>query len=308
MRFAIVGDFDAVPWIPIMSALWSGLHEAGHSAVLVPMTRHPELGYEIVEQTAPDVVLFPLHHSERPLLGPWLERLHGRAQRVALCFDDPYDMATPLHFLAQLDVLLSPEPMAVQVYRDLGARAHVLLPVIDGRMHHPPRGGLLRPAPQYDILSVGGRQWRPRAEFMPQLEAQMRSRGLVFGEIAGSRRWVSGRELTAQLHATRLTFDLPRLESFSATNPHAIACTYAGPRIHIAAATKTPIVAIEPRPGTKTQFPSVPTCKLADSWATLFPLLEDVGQLAKVGEALFEDWQAAHTPLIRARELVALLA
>lgn len=306
MRFAIVGDFDAVPWIPIMSALWSGLHEEGHQAVLVPMTRQPELGYEIVEQTAPDVLLFPLHHSERPLLGGWLERFEGRSKRVALCFDDPYDMATPLDFRDRLDHLLSPEPMAVQVYRDLGSRADVLLPVVDGRMHYP-RGAVQRPA-AYDILSIGGRQWRPRAEFIPQLQREMSARGLVFGEVAGSRRWVAGRELTKQLHATKLTFDLPRLEMFSATNPHQIPCTYAGPRIHIAAATCTPIVAIEPRPGTKAAFPSIVTCPIGDSFQTLFGLLQEPDRMRTTSGELYQEWIHFHTPAKRARELVDILS
>lgn len=307
MKIAVIGEWSAVPWIPIMSALWSGLSAHGHSVLVLPMgVQTVELGRELALQYEPDLVLFPIHHSERPHLPLWLDLFDGKAKRVALCFDDPYDMATVLAFGSRFDHLLSPEPLAVECYRRRGWKADELAPVIDGRMHFRSHD-VARPR-IYDVLSVGGRQWAPRTQYMPQLVAMLAQHGKTFGEISGNRRWVAGRELTRQLHMSRVTFDLPRLEFFKTTNTELLPCTYPGPRIHIAAATGTPILAISPRPDTAAQFPYVPRCTIEDSFGELLKLLA-LSDCDREGmaEANFATWQERHTPEIRASQLLALV-
>lgn len=301
-RVAVVWDYAAVPWAPIMLGIVAGLRAAGVQVMEAPAA--PDwLTAEQVRRFDPHVVLVGLHDALRQHVPAWRTTVGGARAWVALCFDDPYDMATTLDLAPQFDLLLTPEPCAVDLYERRGWRADVLAPTVCDRWHRPAAAAV---AVAHDVLHVGGNHWTPRRQWLPHLVAALRQVGRVFSEAAGKRRWLVGPDLTRELHRSRLTIDVPRQEWFT-TNPHQVPCTYTGPRVHIAAACGVLCLCINPRGDLANVYPSMPSAELGDGIAMALQLLDDdAGRQERAGLAL-ERFREAHAPAVRGRELLALL-
>lgn len=301
-RVAIVWDFGAVPWAPIMLGVAAGLRAAGVQVLEAPAA--PEwLAAEQVRRFDPHAVVVGVHDALRKNLPAWRQLLTGARAWVALCFDDPYDMATTLELGRHFDLMLTPEPCAVDVYERRGWRADVLAPTVCDVWHRPPAGPV---AAVHDVLSVGGNQWKPRRQWLPFLVRALQQVGREFAEVAGRRRWIVGPDLTDAMHRSRLTFDLPRDEWFT-TNPLQVPCTYVGPRVHIAAACGLPCLCINPRGDLATVYPAAPSCDLEAAVGRVLELLDDDHARWSIAAQNLERFREAHAPAVRGRELVALL-
>lgn len=303
-RVAIVTDFDSIPWAPIVLGFANGLRGLGLEVHVAP-AGPAWFSAEFVKRWEPHAVLVALHDRLRKHVPAWRELIPRAVPFAALCFDDPYDMATPLALLQHFDLMLTPEPCCVEHYRDRGCRAAVLEPTVCDEWHAP-----MHRVPEiaYDVLHIGGRQWIPRREFVPALDRALTARGYRFGEVAGARRWIVGRDVTQQLHMARLTIDVPRFEMFSSTNPLSIPCTYVGPRVHIAAACGVPCVCIGPRDSLLEAYPAALTSTLNDGVQRVLELLDGPEHVLDAAAAKnLERFEAVHAPRHRAAQLLDAL-
>lgn len=302
-RAAVVWDLTAAPWAPIMLGFVEGLRIAGVEVVVAPSA--PDwCSAENVRRLDVDAVIVGLHDKLRQHVPAW-EAVLGRARAwVALCFDDPYDMATTLELGRFFDLMLTPEPCAVDAYERRGWRADVLAPTVCDRWHRP----AARPRELvHDVLHVGGNQWRPRREWFPRLAASLQAVGRQLTQATGGRLgWLAGEDLTRELHRSRLTIDVPRDEWFT-TNPHAVPCTYTGPRVHIAAACGVPCLCLNPRGDLATTYPAAPTATLEDGIGAVLQLLEQPAELERIAEANALQFRQHHAPAHRGRQLVDLI-
>lgn len=301
-RAAVVWDLHAAPWAPIMLGFVEGLRAHGVDVVVAPSA--PDwCSVENVRALDVDAVIVGVHDRLRTHVPAWEASLgRGRAW-VALCFDDPYDMATTLELGRFFDLLLTPETCAVDTYERRGWRADVLLPTVCS-WHRP---AMTLPPLRHDVLHVGGNQWKPRRDWLPHLAAAMRLEGRQLTQATGGPRgWLVGEELTHELCSSRLTIDLPREEWFR-TNPHAVPCTYTGPRVHIAAACGVPCLCINPRGDLAVTYPKAPTSTLEDGIGEVLRLLGQPAELEAIAAANLEQFRLMHAPAIRARELIKLV-
>lgn len=307
-RVAIVSLFEAIPWAPIVLGLQSGLERLGLQ-VLVQTAAPAWYAAEQVRRWSPHVVLVALHDRMRPHVPAWRDLVPRSVPFAALCFDDPYDMATPLALLRHFDLMLTPERTALLPYEERGVRARPLAPVICDDWHHLPTEAAVR---DVDVLHVGGNQWAPRRALLPQIVKRLTGAGYVFAEAAGQARWIVGRDLTQMMHRSRLTLDVPRWEFFASTNPLGLPCTYAGPRVHIAAACGTPCLCVEPRGDLELQFPGQPTCSIEDAPSAVLEFLREIrtaetaapGQLHPSAVQARKSWELLHAPQVRAAQLL----
>ena len=142
---------------------------------------------------------------------------------------------------------------------------------------------------------------------LPLLAKALQDTGRQLTQATGNRfGWLVGAELTQELHRSRLTIDLPRDEWFT-TNPHAVPCTYTGPRVHIAAACGVPCLCINPRGDLAVTYPKAPTSTLEDGIGEVLRLLEHPDELQAIADANLEQFQLVHAPAIRARQLIDLV-
>lgn len=303
-RAAVVWDLHAAPWAPIMLGFVEGLRAHGVEVVVAPSA--PDFcSVENVRRLDVDAVIVGVHDKLRQHVPAWEASLgRGRAW-VALCFDDPYDMATTLELGRFFDLLLTPETCAVDTYERRGWRADVLLPTVCTSWHHAVRP--LPPPLVHDVLHVGGNQWKPRRQWLPLLAKALQDTGRQLTQATGGRLgWLVGEDLTRELHRSRLTLDLPRDEWFT-TNPHAVPCTYTGPRVHIAAACGVPCLCINPRGDLAVTYPRAPTATLENGIGEVLRLLEHSDELEAIAAANLEQFRRAHAPAIRARQLIDLV-
>lgn len=302
-RVALVWDLEAAPWAPIMLGFVEGLRAHGVAVHVAPSA--PDwCSAENLRQLDVDAVIVGVHQKLTQHV-PLLVDAIGRACAwVALCFDDPYDMATTLELGRFFDLLLTPEACAVDTYERRGWRADVIAPTVCSSWHHPPTAAVDQ---VHDVLHVGGNQWKPRREWLPQLAKSLQAVGRQLTQATGGRLgWLAGRRLTQELHRARLTIDLPRDEWFN-TNPHAVPCTYTGPRVHLAAACGVPCLCINPRGDLAMTYPDAPTATLEDGIGRVLQLLEQPDQLRAIAAANLAQFQRAHAPAIRARQLIDLV-
>lgn len=301
-RVAIVSMLDAIPWAPIVLGLKAGLEAHGVGVVTAnasPSWMHAEL----VRRFDPHAVLFCLHRQMLPHLAAWRSFLFGGIPFAALCFDDPYDLTTSLAADHLFDLILTPEQCAIETYHARGRRADLLLPTVCDVWHHEPTRSVTQ---DVDVLSVGGNQWRPRRTWLPMLVRALEANGKTFGEVAGTQRWIVGPELTNALHRSRMTFDLPR-DEYTTDNPLRIPCTYAGPRVHIAAACKVPCLLIDPRGGSSATYPQNRTAALHEGVDAILAMLEDPADAAARAAFSLAKFRSEHAPAIRGRQLLELL-
>ena len=302
-RAALVWDLEAAPWAPIMLGFLEGLTAQGVQVVVAPASSDWCTAEQVRVQDV-DAVIVGLHHKLRPIVPAMVDQIGRDRAWVALCFDDPYDMATTLELGRFFDLMLTPEACAVDTYERRGWRADVLAPTVYTEWHHPPTAAVEH---VHDVLHVGGNQWKPRREWLPKLATSLQAVGRQLTQATGGRHgWLAGRQLTHELHRARLTIDLPRDEWFS-SNPHAVPCTYTGPRVHLAAACGVPCLCINPRGDLATTYPAAPTALLEDGVGRVLQLLEQPDELRAIAAANLAQFQRAHAPEIRARQLIDLV-
>lgn len=312
---ALLSNDEAIPWIPIVGGIVHGLRQMGCDARAFHLWGLPDFRLAELVSFRPQLVLATMHFQNVGPLQRFLDELALRGDRArtivaALCFDDPNDMRTVLAFSKRIDLVLSPAQLAIDCYRREGMRAEVLAPVIDDRLHYPPTEAI---APCYDAFWFGHVGGPPRNAIIHRLRESVTRAGLVWGEVCGVRRWVVGHELTRQLHNSRLTLDLSRCEYNAQTNPHFVPCTFTAPRVHIAAATMTPCLVIDPRADLEHVYPSyaADACSAAEAPERVLGILRDPEKLAGMRERARQAharYLIAHQPLIRARELLAHVA
>lgn len=308
IRALILGQFSAIPWVPIMLGLARGLRAVGCEVFVVPLDKAAgdanALALELAALHEPDLVLVTVHHWERAALDQIRLALRTklRSRWVAVAYDDPHDMLTMLDNVDLFDMVLTPERNALAVYAELGKRAALFPPVIDPVMHHAPTGDVQK---VYDVLLVGGNWWTPRERILPAVREWAKGQRKVYAEVSGVSRWVVGRELTRALHATRLTLDIPRAPK-SRTNPHGIACSYIGPRQMIAAATRTLCLVVHDEP--HMAFAAMPRAAVSplDVVANVELLLGlDADSRAQLLDRAESEFWDRYAPAVRGMQLVA---
>jgi hypothetical protein len=211
-------------------------------------------------------------------------------------------MRTGLEVAPHVDLVVTPEALAADGYAGRGHRVAVLPPVVSRSLH-----AAVRPAdPTYDVFHVGSTHWAPRNALLPQVQAWCRRHGLAYGEAAGKTRWIGGTELGTVLAQTRLLLEIPRTWSHVATNPFLSPCTYTSPRVHLAAATRTPCLVVGggASDGVLTQFPRCEPAELDDMLGRL--LIGDAGQswLDESARAAADEWSSCYAPTPWARALL----
>ena len=310
MRIALLSTLEAVPWLPMVHGLLSGLTELGHDTRPFRVADHWWLHCQLFEEFCPDLVLLPFCRWEWDRVRGTLYQEALRATEAPIAgvfFDDPYDMRTSLELVPELDFVFTPEPLALPIYESLDMPCALLPPFVSGLMH-PPRPPGKRPY-VYDVFWFGGTDWRPRRTIIPPARDWCRHNGKVYGEVAGNKRWTAGTELAQNLHAARLTFEIPRFDRPTVSNPHQIPCTYTGPRLHIAAATATFALRINPKPDGVYggAYPVVEAAELLEALGFWTDRSRDLERAERAELARLE-WVELHRPDRRCRSMLEALS
>lgn len=308
IRVAVLGSCESVPWLPLTMGLVEGFCELGCDARAFRVSETPWHYLAELELFGPDLLIVaPSKHDwmrMRPYVEWWTPHQESGLVVVGYTGDDPYDLQTGLALARVVDLICTPEPLAVDCYRGEGQPAvHVDVPV-SAHMHPAP----LEPAePVYDVFWFGGTFWTPRKRLIPAIRDYLRKQGRVYGEVAGRTRWVAGLDLAYQLHRTRMTLELPRFSQPTRSNPYQIPCTWTGPRLHIAASTATFALVIDGKHDGK--YSRYPRCGLED-WRDaldhwLAPKRAD--ERREIRLAMCREFLERHRPRVRAQTMLAAI-
>lgn len=309
---AILGSCESVPWLPLTMGLVEGFNGLGCDARAFRISDNHWHYLAELDAFAPWLVIVAPSKHDWQRLRPYADWWRDCGPTVlGYTGDDPYDLRTGLALARKVDLILTPEPLAVDCYAqeractDKGAPAvHVDVPV--SRTMHP-LSPWPKPEPVYDVFWFGGTFWTPRRRLIPAIRSLVAKRGGVYGEVAGRTRWVAGRELAAQLHRARITLELPRFSQPTESNPYQIPCTWTGPRVHIAAATGTFCLIIDGKADGK--YEAFPRCEL-EQWTDALGYWLDRERDAErdeIASAAWHEFMERHAPVHRARAIAAAL-
>lgn len=304
MRFALLSDLEAIPWVPLIAGIAEGLASHGHEIEHVFVSTWPTLPLWQLGQRAPDLALVFAHNANRAHIGRYLLRLAELGvPRILFAYDDPYDHATGLDVGQFCDLVLTPEPGTVAHYLEAGLPAEHLGVCVSDSMHRTER----RPA-TWDLLWIGGTWWTPRNAILPRVQRWCQGRGLRYAEVGGRSRWVVGSDLADAWAQTAITLEIPRYDLPTRTNPHQVPCSWTGPRVHLAAATGTPCLIVNAKPDQA--YPMFPRCVPETVIDELARLLDPDAAATRrlIGQRARAEFEQQHHPRLVTRRLLDIIA
>lgn len=312
MKVAVLSSFETVPWAPLVLGLMEAVRAARMEPVPVRVAAMPDVHLELVHHLHRiDVALLPFCRWEWDHAAPYLQLLRSLGVPIVpVLWDDPYDLEMGAWLARQAALVLTPEPAAVDAYGAMGVDAQVLPPLVCEAWHHPHRElrGAHERASLNSVLWFGGTRWRPRQHAIPLIRDAVRRAGRPWQEAAGVRRWIVGPQLTEALHGCAMTFDLPRFDLPTRTNPWQVPCTHLGPRAMIAAACQAFCLLIDAKPNnTLTSYPEATLANAVDAvlhWS-------DPGEgpeRRRIAAAAHTEWRDRFSPGAWADRLAGWLA